>query len=182
MTVKEVWGKLNNGSEVDFTNMGNDIWEVTVGVDTPDGRYVAEVWVSDFAGNISYRMAIVEVTGGKVTCLRFIENKYSCRYICPINCVGEITMGGKTYIKFLLGEKRPLEFEAYTTDGSDFVISDARYTVYRYNQVIDSGPMMIDGHVLSHLFAPKERGYYVFDVTYEVGDIVEIKRFDINVD
>lgn len=183
MAVERVWGRLNNGVSVDFTQVTNNVWEVTLGENSPDGRYVAEVWASDHAGNVAYKMAVIWVVSGKVTCLRFIENKYSCRFICPVNCgIGEITMSGKKYIKFLLGEKRPLEFEAYTTDGSDFVIDEAKYTIYRYNSIIEEGDMKVDGHILSYLFAPKERGYYVFDVSYTVGSVVEVKRFEINVD
>lgn len=183
MAVKDVWGKLNNGSEVFFDRKDIKTWEVTVGTDTPDGHYVAEVWASDYAGNIAYKMAVVWIKSGKVTCLRFIEDKYSCRYICPAKCEkGGVTMSDDKSIRYLLGEKRILEFEAYAEDGTDFIIDDATYTVYRYNRVIDSGIMNIDGHKLSHMFIPSERGYYLFEISYKVGKIVKMYRFNINVD
>lgn len=183
MAVKSVWGKLNNGSEVVFARAGTDTWSVEVAGEAPDGRYVAEVWAEDFAGNVAYKMAIIWVTKGKVTCLRFIEHKYKCRYVCPINCkTGGTTMTEDKHIKYILGERLPLEFEAYATDGGDFVISNATYKLWRYNKVIDEGPMEIDGHKLSHLFAPDKPGYYLFEVSYSVGAYVEITRFHIDVD
>lgn len=188
MAVVNVWGKLNNGSEVNFARIGDDVWEVTVAFESPDGRYVAEVWANDTAGNVAYTMAIVYIVSGKVTCLKFVGNKFKCRYICPKNCLGETAVTDKNKdknkkpLRFLLGEKHPLYFEAFTEDGTDFVIGTASYILYRYNSVIEEGPMKIDDHKLSFVFEPKERGYYVLDAHYTVGSYSEVERWEIDVD
>lgn len=222
MAVMNVWGRLNNGSDLDFTCLGGDVWEVTVAFSTPDGVYVAEIWASDTANNVSYTMAVVHIITGKVTCLRFIDNskdylklienekellklvkaeieplklvkdkpmrlkflgkKYSCHYLRPKPCSGGITVDNEKCIRFLLGEKGPLRFEAISDDGGDFVIDNASYVLYRYNSILEEGPMLIAGHELSFVFEPQERGYYVLEVHYTVGSYDEVQRWEINVD
>lgn len=85
-------------------------------------------------------------------------------------------------IHFLLGESRPLEFEVTYTDGSDFVISEAKYELLKNGTVIDSGSMAIAEHILSHVFTPEEEGYYEFEVSYTVGQTTKMGRFTIKVD
>lgn len=85
-------------------------------------------------------------------------------------------------IKFLLGESRPLEFEVTYADGSDFVISEAKYELWKDNERIEEGHMLIVEHILSHVFTPEERGFYMFELSYTVGSTTKKARYHINVD
>lgn len=85
-------------------------------------------------------------------------------------------------IKFLLGESRPLEFEITHQDGLEFIINKATYSVYKGNELIETGDMDICDHIVSHVFTPQDRGYYLFELSYTIGPTTRVARYHINVD
>ena len=93
-----------------------------------------------------------------------------------------LNRGVQTMIKFLLGESRPLEFEITQKDNEPFVIRDSSYELYKDNVVVDSGNMEISDHILSYVFTPESRGFYLFKFTYTIGDSTRAAQYHINVD
>ena len=85
-------------------------------------------------------------------------------------------------IKFLLGESRPLEFEITQKDNEPFVIRDSSYELYKDNVVVDSGNMEISDHILSYIFTPESRGFYLFKFTYTIVESTRAAQYHINVD
>ena len=73
MTVINVWGKIDS-VEVIFTPSPScpDWWNVSVPYDS-DGEYICEIWAEDDAGEISYRTAILYITEGCLTTLKYID-------------------------------------------------------------------------------------------------------------
>lgn len=87
-------------------------------------------------------------------------------------------------ISYILGESRPLEFEITHQNGDPFTIRDAQFNLYKDDncELIESGSMTIDGHLISYIFTPQERGRFVFDLSYMIGDTVRKARYKIKVD
>lgn len=85
-------------------------------------------------------------------------------------------------IKFLLGESRPLEFEITHANGDPFVITDATYELYKGNEIIDQGSMTISDHILSVLFTPETRGFYLLKFMYTIGNATRGGQYHIDVD
>lgn len=79
MTVINVWGKIDS-VEVIFTPSSScpDWWNVSVPYDN-DGEYICEIWAEDDAGEISYRTAILYITEGRLTTLKYIDG-YTLTY------------------------------------------------------------------------------------------------------
>ena len=178
MAVKDVWGLINGVTKVTFKRRQETVWTVEIPDNMDDGVYIAEIWASDYAGNIAYRLARLYVYDAKFTCIEWIEDKYSCHYIRNATCI----KGDDRMIRYLLGETRPLEFEVKYTENKDFTISSATYELLRNNEVVESGELEINGHKLSYYFTPQERGFYLFEVTYKVGGSTRMARYHINVD
>lgn len=106
MAVVDVWAEIN-GQHAKLNRTSGDIWSVTAPSDCPDGSYTCAFWAVDEAGNIGYKTAILWIFDGRLTCIKWIEDKYrvkwvksnlysahalpniySCHYVkqgCPIN-------------------------------------------------------------------------------------------------
>lgn len=106
MAVVDVWAEIN-GQRTKLNRTSGDIWSVTAPSDCPDGSYTCAFWAVDEAGNIGYKTAILWIFDGRLTCIKWIEDKYrvkwvksnlysahalpniySCHYVkqgCPIN-------------------------------------------------------------------------------------------------
>lgn len=80
MTVVDVWAEIN-GHPTKLTNTNGNIWSVTAPSDCPDGSYTCAFWAIDTAGNIGYKTAILWVFDGRLTCIRWVEDKISVKYL-----------------------------------------------------------------------------------------------------
>ena len=60
--VKKAYGKAN-GENIIFTHDTGDVWKVDVPW-TDDGKYLAEIWTEDEAGNVSYLCNMLFVISG----------------------------------------------------------------------------------------------------------------------
>lgn len=85
-------------------------------------------------------------------------------------------------IKFLLGESKALEFEITHADNEPFVIREATYELFQDNEVIGQGDMVISDHILSMVFTPEERGFYLLKFMYVIGNATRGAQYHINVD
>lgn len=85
-------------------------------------------------------------------------------------------------IKFLLGESRELEFEITHINNEDFIIREATYELYKENEIVEQGDMLIDDHIISVVFTPEERGFYLLKFMYSVADTTRGAQYHINVD
>mgnify|MGYP003304265337 CR=1 FL=1 len=85
-------------------------------------------------------------------------------------------------IKFLLGESRALEFEITHQNNEPFVIREAKYELFKNNELVDEGDMVITDHILSVVFTPEERGFYLFKFLYTIGNATRGGQYHINVD
>lgn len=84
-------------------------------------------------------------------------------------------------IDFILGESRPLEFEIIHQNGDEFIIREAKFELYKDDVIVDSGDMDIDGHLISYIFEPEERGYYLLEFSYIIGPTTRKARYKIKV-
>lgn len=80
MTVVDVWADIN-GQRTQLVRANGDIWSATAPSDCPDGSYICAFWAIDDAGNIAYKTAILWIFDGRLTCIRFIEDKYTVKFI-----------------------------------------------------------------------------------------------------
>lgn len=85
-------------------------------------------------------------------------------------------------IKFLLGESRSLEFEITHANNEQFIITEATYEMYKDNEIIEEGNMTISDHILSIVFTPEERGFYLLKFMYTIGNATRGAQYHINVD
>lgn len=85
-------------------------------------------------------------------------------------------------INFELGEGKPLKFKATGPTSDDFVISTATYEIKHYDDVIEQGEMLINGHEISMFWIAAERGKFDLYINFTVADSQRIKHFLINVD
>lgn len=85
-------------------------------------------------------------------------------------------------IKFLLGESRPLEFEITHANGEPFVISEATYELYKDNEIIEQGNMIISDHIISIVVTPEARGFYLLKFMYTIGNSTRGGQYHIDVD
>ena len=76
MTVVSVMANINGNTSY-CTYVGGDIWNIVVPPNLIDGSYVCEFWATDDAGNIAYTTAILWMHDGRLTCIEFIDDKYS---------------------------------------------------------------------------------------------------------
>lgn len=105
--VVRVYGSVN-GSDVIFTPLGDDLWDVTV-PKLPGGEYVCDLYAEDDAGNIGYAATILFIVNAKhiiteIRWLRFsadpamreleVVGKVACReadaQVTNIECVGSV--------------------------------------------------------------------------------------------
>lgn len=85
-------------------------------------------------------------------------------------------------INFLLGEKRPLKFEATYDNYPDFVIDSASYQIFSKGTMVSQGSMSIDVHDVTLTYEATERGYFDLYIELEIGGAIRKKHFIINVD
>ena len=80
MSVTSVTAKIN-GYMYSCINTGGDIWSLKAPSECPDGSYTCEFWATDEAGNIGYKTAILWIFDGRLTCIKWIEEKYNVKYV-----------------------------------------------------------------------------------------------------
>lgn len=80
MAVVDVWAEIN-GHQTKLTHGNGDNWGVVAPSDCPDGSYTCAFWAIDEAGNIAYKTAILWIFDGRLTCIRWIEDKYNVKFI-----------------------------------------------------------------------------------------------------
>lgn len=85
-------------------------------------------------------------------------------------------------IKFLLGEKRVMQFDVTNNDGDDFEIQEAIAEIYKANELVETINGAVDGHTILIPFEPSARGFYMIEVVVHVADEIRRKRFQIDVD
>lgn len=71
--VIRVYGSVN-GSDVVFTSLGDDLWDVAV-PKLPGGEYVCDLYAEDDAGNIGYAATILFIVNAKhiITEIRWLR-------------------------------------------------------------------------------------------------------------
>lgn len=79
MTVVSVVGSVN-GHDVVCTQKKPDVWVCDPG-EIKNGRYVAEFWATDEAGNIGYKLAILYVYDGRCVKIEWIDDDIHLKYI-----------------------------------------------------------------------------------------------------
>lgn len=80
MAVVDVWADIN-GQTCNASCSGGDVWVITAPSDCPDGYYTCGFWAKDDAGNIAYTTAILWVLDGKLTCIKWVEDKYRVKLL-----------------------------------------------------------------------------------------------------
>ena len=85
-------------------------------------------------------------------------------------------------IKFMLGESRSLEFEISHKDNVQFIISDAKYELYKNNELIKEEDLFITENIVSLIFTPEERGFYLLKILYTIGGRTRGAQYHIDVD
>lgn len=85
-------------------------------------------------------------------------------------------------IKFLLGESKALEFEITHANDEYFIIQKATYELYKGDVIIEQGDMVITDRILSIVFTPEERGFYMLKFMYTIGNGVRGAQYHIDVD
>ena len=71
-------------------------------------------------------------------------------------------------IRYMLGESRTLQFEVTHQDAKEFFIASCEYEITKEGEIIESGQMEIDGHMMSLHFTPDSAGDYVLSFLYRV--------------
>lgn len=73
-----VWGKVDGADVIFNPTPCPDWWDITVPYDE-DGMYIAEIWAEDDGHYITYRTAILYITDGRLTKLKFCDG-YNLTY------------------------------------------------------------------------------------------------------
>ncbi|MBR4844922.1 MAG: Ig-like domain-containing protein [Bacteroidaceae bacterium] len=79
MAVVEVLAEIN-GSRCMLENTSGNIWSIVAPSYCPNGNYVCAFWAKDEAGNIAYKTAILWIVDGRLTCIKWIEDKYQLKF------------------------------------------------------------------------------------------------------
>lgn len=85
-------------------------------------------------------------------------------------------------IRYILGESRELEFEVTHSNGEEFIIRKAEYSITLDGQTVESGRMTIDGHRLSVVFTPESKGMHKLVFFYTVADTTRGAQYYLNVE
>lgn len=197
MAVVDVWAEAN-GQPCTLYRVNGDLWTFNAPSDCTDGVYSCSFWALDDAGNIGFKTATLWIYDGKLTdiewirddlCLKYLNYRYGTLYKEPLYSMRAIPYnysccfsGRVNMINFLIGESRALEFEITHRKDEAFEIRDAKYELYKNNELVEEGDMIISGTVLSHIFSPEERGFYLFKILYTVGEETRAGQYHINVD
>lgn len=80
MAVVDVWAEIN-GHYANLIQTDDITWSIVAPSDCPDGSYTCAFWAVDGAGNSAYKTAILWIFDGKLTCINWIEDKYSVKYL-----------------------------------------------------------------------------------------------------
>ena len=84
-------------------------------------------------------------------------------------------------IKFILGESRTLQFEVLHQKDEDFIIASCEYSIVAEDEIIESGQMDIDGHMMSIHFTPERVGNYILSFFYTIAGERHAGRYHITV-
>lgn len=110
MVVLSVTAKIN-GHMFSCTNTEGDIWSVRAPSDCPDGSYTCEFWATDDSGNVSYKTAILWIFDGRLTCIKWLEDKFNIKYLSRDFSVNLIEVGFSTSFRDTVYSALMLPFE-----------------------------------------------------------------------
>lgn len=77
-----VWGTCD-GTDILFSEVGEDVWETTVPADLQDGEYVVEIWGQAQSGFILYTTAILYLTDSRCVRLKLMPEGYYVKIGSP---------------------------------------------------------------------------------------------------
>lgn len=72
-------------------------------------------------------------------------------------------------LNFLLGEKRKIWLEITSTEGSAFLIRNAKYELKKHGKTEIEGDCQVVDHTIITTVQPQETGQYSLIYTYEIG-------------
>jgi len=169
---------------VTFTETVPGRWDVVVPEDLTDGKYIVDVTATDAAGNQTRGIYELYIYKHIVTEIRLIQQKYATTLKAErFNALLINGKGGKMQRDFKVGEKKYIDFEVSSTDGSAFTITAATYDLMDYEgDLVEHGNCTINAHKLNILLeSPLETGRYVLKVWYTVPPEVRGERVIVNV-
>lgn len=80
----------------------------------------------------------------------------------------------------ILGERAELRFRVESMNG-EISVSKAEFVAYLDDVIQDSGIVTVTDNILSFIFEPQHAGFYLIQITYEVGVERRIARFTVEV-
>lgn len=84
-------------------------------------------------------------------------------------------------LKFILGERKIIQFEVISTKNEPVIITDAAWVLTYHKQEVDRGSCTIDGNVMEILLEPNQEGTFELTITYTIAPEIRKVRCMVNV-
>ena len=84
-------------------------------------------------------------------------------------------------VKFILGEDKHVKLLIRSPNDEPFTILSASYKLIRYEEIETDGECEINEHYLDVKISPQNKGCYVLEITYTVGDSKRKARIEVEV-
>lgn len=84
-------------------------------------------------------------------------------------------------LKFILGERKIIQFEVISTKNEPVIITDATWVLTYHEQEVDRGSCTIDENVMEILLEPNQKGTFELTITYTIAPEIRKVRCMVNV-